>query len=74
MIWMMVIITNKVFAYNTTVFRKTKSDANRLQLQDDLNKMIKWFEKWQMLFHFVNVSASTQDMEMKTHSIQWVVL
>ena len=29
-----------------------KSDADRQQLQDDLNKMTEWSEKWQMLFNF----------------------
>ena len=36
----------------TKVFRKTKSDANRQHLQDDLNKLIEWSEKWQTLFNF----------------------
>ena len=36
----------------TKVFRKTKSDANRQHLQNDLNKLIEWSEKWQMLFNF----------------------
>ena len=34
-----------MFADNTKVFRKTKSDADRQQLQDDLNKMTEWSEK-----------------------------
>ena len=28
------------------------SDADRQHLQDDLNKLIEWSEKWQMLFNF----------------------
>ena len=69
-------ITSKVlkFADDTKVFRKIKSDADRQHLQDDLNKLIEWSEKWQMLFNFESVSASTQDMGMKMHNIQWVVL
>ena len=45
-------ITSKVlkFADDTKVFRKIKSD--RQHLQDDLNKLIEWSEKWQMLFNF----------------------
>ena len=48
-------ITSKVlkFADDTKVFRKIKSDADRQHLQDDLNKLIEWSEKWQMLFNFV---------------------
>ena len=47
-------ITSKVlkFADDTKVFRKIKSDADRQHLQNDLNKLIEWSEKWQMLFNF----------------------
>ena len=47
-------ITSKVlkFADDTKVFRKIKSDADRQHLQDDLNKLTEWSEKWQMLFNF----------------------
>ena len=47
-------ITSKVlkFADDTKVFRKIKSDADRQHLQGDLNKLIEWSEKWQMLFNF----------------------
>ena len=46
-------ITSKVlkFVDDTKVFRKIKSDADRQHLQDDLNKLIEWSEKWQMLFN-----------------------
>ena len=33
------------------MFRKNYSDADRQHLQDDLNKLIEWSEKWQMLFN-----------------------
>ena len=47
-------ITSKVlkFADDTKVFRKIESDADRQQLQDDLNKLNEWSEKWQMLFNY----------------------
>jgi len=47
-------ITSKVlkFADETRVFIKFNSDAERQQLQDDLNKLTEWAEKWQMLFNF----------------------
>ena len=47
-------ITSKVlkFADDTKVFRKNNSDADRQHLQDDLNKLTEWSEKWQMLFNF----------------------
>ena len=40
------------FADDAKVFRKIKSDAYRPHLQDDLNKLLEWSEKWQMLFNF----------------------
>ena len=47
-------ITSKVlkFADDTKVFRKIESDADRQQLQDDLNKLNEWSDKWQMLFNY----------------------
>ena len=47
-------IASKVlkFADDTKVFRKIKSDADRQHLQDDLNTLIEWSDKWQMLFNF----------------------
>ena len=33
------------------MFRNIQSDADRQHLQDDLNKLIEWSEKWQMLFN-----------------------
>ena len=40
------------FVDDTKVFRKIKNDADRQQLQDDLNKLTEWSEKWQMLFNY----------------------
>ena len=47
-------ITSKVlkFADDTIFFRKIESDADRQQLQNDLNKLNEWSEKWQMLFNY----------------------
>ena len=47
-------ISNKVlkFADYTKVFRKVTNDADKQRLQDDLNKLVKWSEKWQMFFNF----------------------
>ncbi len=47
-------IASKVlkFADDTKVFRRIKSDGDRQHLQDDLDRLIKWSEKWQMLFNF----------------------
>ena len=39
------------FADNAKLFRKIKGNGDKQQLQDDIDKLIKWFEKWQMLFN-----------------------
>ena len=40
------------FADDTKLFRKTKEIGDKKKLQDDIDKLIKWSEKWQMLFNF----------------------
>ena len=39
------------FADDTNVFRKVNTDGDK-HLQNDLNRLVKWSEKWQMLFNF----------------------
>ena len=39
------------FADDTQMFRRVESQEDRHQLQSDLNKLVKWAEKWQMLFN-----------------------
>ena len=41
-----------IFADNTKLFRKTKEIGDKQNLQDDIDKLVKWSEKWQMLFNF----------------------
>ena len=41
------------FADNTKLFRKTKEIGEKQSLQDDIDKLVRWSEKWQMLFNFV---------------------
>ncbi len=40
------------FADDTKLFRKIKGNGDKQQLQDDIYKVIKWSEKWQLLFNF----------------------
>ena len=40
------------FVDDTNVFRKVSTDGDKLHLQNDLDKLVKWSEKWQMLFNF----------------------
>ena len=48
-------ISSKVlkFADDAKVFRKVTNDTDKQSLQDDLDKLVKWSEKWQMLLNFV---------------------
>ena len=47
-------ISSKVLKFGdvTKVFRKVTNDIDKQSLQDDLDKLVKWSEKWQMLFNF----------------------
>ena len=40
------------FADDTKLFRKTKEIGDKQNVQDDIDKLVKWSEKWQMLFNF----------------------
>ena len=40
------------FADDTKLFRKVKEIGDTFFLQDDIDKFVKWSEKWQMLFNF----------------------
>ena len=40
------------FANDTKLFTKTKEIGDKQNLQDDIDKLVKWSEKWQMLFNF----------------------
>ena len=47
-------ITSNVlkFADDTKVFRKVNTGGDKQDLQNDLEKLVKWYEKWQMLLNF----------------------
>ena len=40
------------FAVDTKLFRKTKKIGDKQKLQDDIDKLVRWSEKLQMLFNF----------------------
>ena len=46
-------VTGKIlkFADDTKLFRKVKEIGDKQNLQDDIDKLVKWSEKWQMLFN-----------------------
>ena len=47
-------ITSNVlkFADDTKLFRKVNTDGDKQHLQNDLDRLVKWSKKWQMLFNF----------------------
>ena len=47
-------VTSKIlkFADDTIFLKKNKGNGDKQQLQDDIDTLIKWSEKWQMLFNF----------------------
>ena len=66
-------ISSKVLKYadDTKVFRKVTNDTDKQSLQDDLDKLVKWSEKWQMLLHFgkckcIPIEHGNMDEEYKT--------
>ena len=40
------------FADDTKLFRKAKEIGDEQKLQDDIDKLVKWSEKLEMLFNF----------------------
>ena len=40
------------FADDTKLFRKTKEIGDKQNLHNDIDKLVRWSEKWQMLFNF----------------------
>ena len=52
-------------ADDTKLFRKTKEIGDKQNLQDDVDKLVKWSEKWQMLFNFgkCKINVYTQGQE-----------
>ena len=58
------------FADDTKVFRKVTNDTDKQSVQDDLDKLVKWSEKWQMLFNFgkckcIHIGHGNMDEEYK---------
>ena len=41
-----------IFADDTKLFRKVNTDGDKQHLQNDLDRLVKWSEKWQMVFNF----------------------
>ena len=71
-------ISSKVlkFADDTKVFRKVTNDTDKQSLQDDLDKLVKWSEKWQMLLNFVSVTLVKEQcrLDMRKYSFSQMVI
>ena len=39
-------------AYHTKLLTKTKDIGDKQKLQDDIDRLVRWSEKWQVLFNF----------------------
>ena len=50
-------VTSKIlkFADDTKLFRKNKGNGDKQQLQDDIDKLIKWSEIWQIYSIFKKI-------------------
>ena len=62
-----------VFADNSILHREIKSTNDQLQLQNDLNKVFKWAEQWQMCFNavkceFLQITRKTKPLK-HTYSV-----
>ena len=58
------------FVDDTKVFRKIKNDTDKQSLQDDLDKLVEWSDKWQMLLNFgkfkcIHIRHGNMDEEYK---------
>ena len=65
-------ISSKVlkFADDAKVYRKVTNDTDKQSLQDDLDKLVKWSEKKQMLLNFgeckcIHIGHANMDKEYK---------
>jgi hypothetical protein len=43
--------TSRLFADDSLIYRKIKSEANALALQEDLDRLQEWKRKWMMSFN-----------------------
>ena len=51
------------FADDTKLFRKTKQIGDKKKLQDDIDKLVRWSEKWQIIFNFGKCNVYTQGLD-----------
>ena len=59
------------FANDTELLRKTKEIGDKQNLQDDIDKVVKWSEKCRCYSIFGNVNAYTQGEETLACTMKW---
>ena len=60
------------FADDTKLFRKVKEIGDTFFLQEDIDKLVKWSEKWQMLLHFGKCKClDTQGRKIRAWTMKW---
>ena len=59
------------FADVTKLFGKTKEIGDKQNLQDDIEKLVKWSEKWQISFNFGKCNIYTQGQETLASTMKW---
>ena len=68
-------VTGKIlkFADDTNLFRKAKEIGDKQKLQDDIDKLVKWSEKWHKLCYSIlgNVNVYTQGRGILAWTMQW---
>ena len=66
-------VTGKIllFADNTKLLEKTKEIGDKQTLQDDIDKWIKWCEKWQILFNFGKCKCLHTEPEILAWNMKW---
>ena len=48
------------FVDDTKLFRKTKEIGDKKNLQDEIDKLVKWSDKWQMLFNSNSIQFNSK--------------
>ena len=66
-----------LFADDTKVFRRISTKEDKEILQEDINEMLKWADKWQLEFHpdkCVKMSINNKECENRTYKMNDITL
>ena len=50
--WTIISVSDLNMVHDTKLFRKTKKIGDKQNVHDDIDKLVRWSEKWQMVFNF----------------------